>query len=59
MGYDLVQNSSENNNNPDKITLSSLLNIMDGVIPLPGRIFCFSTNYPDQLDDAFLRPGKD
>ena len=57
-GYDLLKDSPTNNTNPDKITLSSLLNIMDGVIPLPGRIFCFSTNFPDQLDDAFLRPGR-
>ena len=44
--------------NPNKITLSSLLNILDGIHSLPGRIIIFTTNCPDTLDEAFLRPGR-
>lgn len=41
-----------------KITLSNLLNIMDGINNMPGRILIFSTNHSEQLDEAFLRPGR-
>jgi len=40
------------------ITLSSVLNIMDGINNQPGRIIIFTTNHPETLDDAFLRPGR-
>ena len=41
-----------------KITLSNLLNIMDGISNMPGRIIIFSTNHSEKLDEAFLRPGR-
>lgn len=40
------------------ITLSNLLNILDGINSMPGRIIIFSTNCPEKLDEAFLRPGR-
>jgi SpoVK/Ycf46/Vps4 family AAA+-type ATPase len=40
------------------ITLSSVLNIMDGINNQPGRIIIFTTNHPESLDEAFLRPGR-
>jgi len=46
------------NQTDNEITLSSLLNIMDGIQSLPERIIIFSTNCPEVLDDAFLRPGR-
>jgi hypothetical protein len=48
-------------NDPSKsrdITLSSVLNIMDGINNQPGRIIIFTTNHPETLDEAFLRPGR-
>ena len=42
----------------NRITLSSLLNMLDGIHSLPGRIIIFTTNCPDTLDEAFLRPGR-
>ena len=40
------------------ITLSNLLNILDGIQSMPGRIMIFSTNHSEKLDEAFLRPGR-
>jgi len=42
----------------DKITLSSLLNILDGTLEVPGRIIIITTNYPEKLDKALIRPGR-
>ena len=43
---------------PRDITLSNLLNILDGIANIPGRIIIFSSNHPEKLDEAFLRPGR-
>jgi chaperone BCS1 len=40
------------------ITLSSLLNELDGVGAKEGRILIMTTNYRDRLDSALLRPGR-
>ena len=41
-----------------EITLSYLLNIMDGISNADGRIFIASTNHVDKIDPAALRPGR-
>jgi chaperone BCS1 len=43
-----------------KITLSGLLNFIDGLWSTTGeeRIIVFTTNYKDRLDPALLRPGR-
>ncbi|KDQ59685.1 hypothetical protein JAAARDRAFT_126837 [Jaapia argillacea MUCL 33604] len=41
-----------------KVTLSSLLNVLDGVNSENGRIFFATTNHPERLDPALLRPGR-
>lgn len=46
------------NVNTDKVTLSDILNIIDGVLETPGRILILTTNYPEKLDTALLRPGR-
>ena len=46
------------NNNDDKITLSYLLNIIDGIRETPGRILIITSNYYENLDDALVRPGR-
>jgi chaperone BCS1 len=40
------------------ITLSGLLNILDGVGAGEGRILVATTNYYDRLDEALRRPGR-
>ncbi|CAI7594357.1 unnamed protein product [Penicillium manginii] len=40
------------------ITLSALLNVIDGVAASEGRILVMTTNHPEKLDAALLRPGR-
>ncbi|KAM0905672.1 hypothetical protein ACQ4PT_017261 [Festuca glaucescens] len=46
--------------NEDKVTLSGLLNFVDGLWSTSGqeRIIVFTTNYKERLDPALLRPGR-
>jgi len=40
------------------IDLSTVLNILDGTLEVPGRILIITTNYPEKLDEALIRPGR-
>lgn len=42
----------------DGVTLSGLLNVIDGIAASEGRILVMTTNHPDKLDAALLRPGR-
>lgn len=42
----------------DKLDLSGLLNVLDGVVDTPGRIMVLSTQHPERLDPALVRPGR-
>ena len=42
----------------NKNTLSTFLNIIDGVNEANGRICVFTTNYIDKIDPAVFRPGR-
>lgn len=52
----MVQGKEEKDE--DKLDLATLLNVLDGVRETPGRIIILSTNYPERLDEALLRPGR-
>ncbi|KAK8105644.1 P-loop containing nucleoside triphosphate hydrolase protein [Apiospora kogelbergensis] len=39
-------------------TLSGILNVLDGVGAQEGRIVIMTTNFPDELDEALVRPGR-
>ena len=45
-------------NNSEKIDLSFLLNLLDGILEIPGRIVIMTSNYPKLLDHALVRPGR-
>ncbi|GLD98377.1 hypothetical protein PINS_up007074 [Pythium insidiosum] len=45
-------------NSSDKLNLAGLLNVLDGVIDCPGRILIMTTNHPEKLDPALVRPGR-
>ncbi|KAH9476761.1 putative mitochondrial chaperone BCS1-A [Psilocybe cubensis] len=40
------------------VTLSGLLNVLDGVGSEEGKLFFATTNYVERLDQALLRPGR-
>ncbi len=40
------------------VTLSGLLQAIDGVSGSEGRILWMSTNHPESLDPALIRPGR-
>ncbi|KAG8529866.1 uncharacterized protein KY384_005347 [Bacidia gigantensis] len=40
------------------ISLSGLLNAIDGVASHEGRVLIMTTNFPDRLDEALTRPGR-
>jgi energy-coupling factor transporter ATP-binding protein EcfA2 len=42
----------------EKLTLSCLLNLLDGVLEAPGRIVIMTTNHIEKLDSALIRPGR-
>lgn len=44
--------------NEDKLTLQFLLNLFDGILEIPGRIMILTSNYPEKLDKALIRPGR-
>jgi len=42
----------------DKLDLSGLLNVLDGVVDSPNRVLVMTTNHPEKLDAALIRPGR-
>jgi hypothetical protein len=54
----LKNNKKTSFKHSDKLNLSCLLNILDGIIETPGRIIIMTTNYPEKLDKALLREGR-
>jgi ATP-dependent 26S proteasome regulatory subunit len=42
----------------DKLNLSCILNLLDGIVETPGRIVIMTSNYPEKIDSALKRPGR-
>ena len=42
----------------DTFDLSFLLNLLDGTLEANGRSIAFSSNYPERIDKALIRPGR-
>ena len=42
----------------EPIDLSFLLNLLDGTLESSGRILCISSNFPERIDKALIRPGR-
>ena len=40
------------------LTLGDLLDILDGIVEMPGRMMVMTSNHPERLDEALLRPGR-
>merc|ERR1739848_110032 len=41
-----------------KLTLADLLEVFDGVMEMKGRMMVITTNFPEKLDSALIRPGR-
>ncbi len=54
----LPQKKSTPYSDDDKLTLGALLEVLDGIIEVPGRIVIMTTNHRDVLDPALTRPGR-
>ncbi|XP_022716426.1 protein HYPER-SENSITIVITY-RELATED 4-like [Durio zibethinus] len=54
------ENGSRRNQGDNQVTLSGLLNFIDGLWSCCGeeRIIIFTTNHKERLDPALLRPGR-
>lgn len=46
------------NKQEDSLNLSCFLNILDGIIELHGIMIIMTTNYPERIDEALIRPGR-
>lgn len=57
---DLAKALKKESGNDDKkgISLSGLLNAIDGVASHEGRVLIMTTNVPESLDEALIRPGR-
>jgi len=43
---------------PDELTLGEILTVLDGTLESPGRIVVMTSNRPEILDRALVRPGR-
>jgi hypothetical protein len=48
----------EKEEEPEIIDLSFLLNLLDGTLETTGRIIAISSNFPERIDRALIRPGR-
>ena len=47
-----------NQSDNDSLNLSCFLNILDGIIELHGIMIIMTTNHPEKIDNALIRPGR-
>jgi len=52
------EKKKEEEESDDKLDLSAVLNILDGTLETPGRMLIITSNYPEKLDQALIRPGR-
>ncbi len=52
------ENKNKEKKEKTQLTLSGLLNAIDGVFSTHGRILAMTTNHPEVLDEALIRPGR-
>jgi chaperone BCS1 len=55
---DCVFKEKRGTNDATGVTLSGLLNALDGVSSREGRLLFLTTNHPEKLDPALIRPGR-
>lgn len=58
LARELKKQSSSESTEKKGISLSGLLNAIDGVASHEGRVLIMTTNKPETLDEALIRPGR-
>jgi len=53
-----AKKSDTSNEADTRVSLSGLLNVIDGVASPEGRVLILTTNHPEKLDAALIRPGR-
>jgi hypothetical protein len=53
-----LDNKEHDDEIKDPIDLSFLLNLLDGTLEASGRILAISSNFPERIDRALIRPGR-
>lgn len=54
----VARDREETTNDTEAVSMSALLNLLDGLQSPPGVAFIMTTNRLDVLDEAVLRPGR-
>ncbi|KPA35241.1 hypothetical protein FLAG1_12079 [Fusarium langsethiae] len=57
-GSDSDTDARPHREGPKGVTLSGLLNVLDGVASQEDRVLIMTTNHPEKLDQALTRPGR-
>jgi len=55
---ELIKKLNHSKTNTEKLTLGFILDAIDGLKEVPGRIIIMTTNYLERLDKALIRPGR-
>ncbi|CUS13367.1 unnamed protein product, partial [Tuber aestivum] len=59
LGLKIYKSKTDTSNEVDaRVTLSGLLNVIDGVASPEGRVLILTSNHPEKLDAALIRPGR-
>ena len=53
-----VHDSDPHQSLHDEVTLGEILTVLDGTMETPGRIVIMTSNHPELLDEALIRPGR-
>lgn len=53
---DILKDNSQDDS--DKLNLAGILNVLDGILESEDRLLIITTNHPEKLDPAFIRPGR-
>lgn len=49
---------NKSSNDSSELTLADILETLDGMLEMPGRFIIMTSNHPERLDPALLRPGR-
>ena len=58
VSMDRKQDDKKMSEQTKPVSLSTILNSLDGLLTPDGLLFFITTNYPEKLDDALTRPGR-